>query len=71
AAGRQSPDTRLGCTVDPLAYNSRISASGRQKCTVLECARRMTWKGEHPDVLELPDIDYLTGIELSKQEMVP
>lgn len=38
---------------------------------VLECARRMTWKGEHPEVLELPDIAYPTGVKLTKQEMVP
>ncbi len=32
---------------------------------VLGCARRMTWKGEHPAVHELEALDYPNGVKLS------
>ena len=38
---------------------------------VLDCARRMTWKGEHPTVHELEALDYPNGVKLSKPEMAP
>ena len=36
---------------------------------VLDCARRMTWKGQSPDVLELSGRDYPTGVKLTRKEM--
>jgi transposase len=36
---------------------------------VLECARRMTWKGQPPEVHELPGDNYPTGIKLTHQQM--
>lgn len=38
---------------------------------VLDCARRMTWNGEHPEVHQLPEAKYPPGVRLSKQEMHP
>ena len=38
---------------------------------VLECASRMTWKGQSPEIHRLPEQDYPTGVKLSKQEMAP
>lgn len=38
---------------------------------VLTCARRMTWKGRSPEVHQLPDREYPTGVKLSKREMKP
>ena len=37
---------------------------------VLECARRMTWKGEHAEIAQLPG-DYPSGVKLSRKEMEP
>ena len=38
---------------------------------VLDCARRMTWKGQSPQVLELSGRDYPTGVKLTRREMKP
>jgi len=38
---------------------------------VLDCARRMTWKGQPPEVLQLPDRDYPNGVKLTKKQMQP
>lgn len=38
---------------------------------MLTCARRMTWKGKHPEVLCLAKREYPTGVKLNKQEMKP
>jgi len=38
---------------------------------VLECARRMTWKGQSPEVLELSGRDYPTGVKLTRTQMKP
>ncbi len=38
---------------------------------VLECARRMTWKGQSPQGHQLPDREYPTGVKLSKRAMTP
>lgn len=38
---------------------------------VLDCARRMTWKGEHPAVHELEALEYPNGVKLSQPEMAP
>jgi Rhodopirellula transposase DDE domain len=38
---------------------------------VLQCARRMTWKGQSPEVLELAGRDYPNGIKLTRKEMKP
>lgn len=37
---------------------------------VLACARRMTWKGKHPQIIQLPG-DYPSGMKLSRKEMKP
>ncbi|NQV23553.1 MAG: ISAzo13 family transposase, partial [Rhodopirellula sp.] len=38
---------------------------------VLDCARRMIWKGQCPPVHQLPERDYPTGVKLSRTEMSP
>ncbi len=35
---------------------------------VCQCARRMTWKGRHPDVKDLPG-EYPTGVRVAAKEM--
>jgi len=37
---------------------------------VLECARRMTWNGKHPEIQELQG-EYPLGVKLSRREMKP
>jgi len=37
---------------------------------VLECAHRMTWNGEHPEIQELQG-EYPLGVKLSRKEMKP
>ena len=37
---------------------------------VLACARRMTWKGKHPEIAQLPG-EYALGVKLSRKEMEP
>lgn len=37
---------------------------------VLACARRMTWKGKHPEIHQLQG-DYPMGVKLSRKEMKP
>ena len=38
---------------------------------VRECARRMTWKGQPPEVHELGAHEYPSGVKLTRKEMVP
>lgn len=38
---------------------------------VLDCARRMTWKGQSPEVHELAGTDYPSGVKLTRKEMQP
>ena len=37
---------------------------------VLACARRMTWRGKHPEIHQLQG-DYPMGVKLSRKEMKP
>ena len=37
---------------------------------VLSCAARMTWKGQHPEIAQLPG-EYPSGVKLSREEMKP
>jgi hypothetical protein len=37
---------------------------------VLSCAARMTWKGRHPEIAQLPG-EYPSGVKLSRKEMAP
>jgi len=36
----------------------------------LWCAQRMTWKGRHPQIAQLPG-EYASGVKLSRKEMQP
>lgn len=36
---------------------------------VLDCARRMTWAGEYPEVIEFLKADYPNSVKLTKTEM--
>jgi transposase len=38
---------------------------------ILQCARRMTWMGKTPEVLELTGNDYPNGVKLTPKEMKP
>ena len=38
---------------------------------VLECARRMSWKGQSPEVIELSGRDYPNGVKLTRKQMKP
>lgn len=38
---------------------------------VLDCARRMTWKGQSPEVHELAGTAYPSGVKLTRKEMKP
>lgn len=38
---------------------------------VMDCARRMTWRGQPPELLQLPSKDYPTGVKLTCKQMRP
>ena len=38
---------------------------------VTDCARRMTWRGQPPELLQLPEREYPTGVKLTRKQMRP